>query len=75
MPADPRLPDAAFSDRYLAVIPVPGGGRLFCSDRYRDEWTGRIGYAEPFRALHEAIAVAERHGGIALSWRDAHELA
>ncbi|MHB1260284.1 MAG: hypothetical protein ACYC2H_01070 [Thermoplasmatota archaeon] len=57
-------------DRYVAVIDMPGGDRLFCSDRFRDEWSGRFGYAETFRALHEAIEVAGRHGGRALAWRD-----
>ena len=59
-------------ERYVAVLPVPGGGRLFCSDRYRDEWTGNFGYAETFPALHEAIAVAQRHNGMAIPWREAH---
>lgn len=61
--------------RYVAVVQVRGGNRLFCSDQYRDEWTGKIGYAETFRALYEALDVARRHGGQALAWNEAHELA
>jgi hypothetical protein len=49
--------------------------RLFCSDRNRDEWTPRFGAAETFCGLHEAIKVAERHGGQAMPWTDAHEVA
>lgn len=69
MQADP-LPT-----RYVAVVQVPGGSRLFCSDRHRDEWTGRIGYAETYRALYDALAVAHRHGGQALTWAEAFEVA
>ncbi|MES2153934.1 MAG: hypothetical protein V4510_02250 [bacterium] len=60
--------------RYVAVVQVPDGSRLFCSDQYRDEWTSRLGYAETFRALYDALAVAQRHGGQVLLWREAHEL-
>jgi hypothetical protein len=49
-------------ERYVAVLDIQGGDRLFCSDRHRDEWTGRFGLAESFRALHEANEVASRHG-------------
>lgn len=61
--------------RYVAALQVPGGARLFCSDRFRDEWTSRIGYAETFRALYEAMEVAGRHGGQALTWQEACEVA
>lgn len=61
--------------RYVAAVQVPGGTRLFCSDRYRDEWTSRIGYAETYRALYDALAVAQRHGGQALTWQEAFEVA
>ena len=63
------------SQRYVAVVQMQDGSRLFCSDQHRDEWTSRIGYAETFRALYEAIHVAQRHGGQALLWAEAHELA
>lgn len=63
------------SQRYVAMVQAEDGSRLFCSDQHRDEWTSRIGYAETFRALYEAIAVASRHGGQALLWKEAHELA
>lgn len=63
------------SRRYVAVVHMEDGSRLFCSDQYRDEWTGRLGHAETFRALYEAIAVAQRHGGQAIPWAEAHELA
>jgi hypothetical protein len=63
---------APLSERYVAVLDMPGGRRFFCSDQYRDEWTGNFGFAETFRALHEAIQVAERHGGHAMQWREAH---
>ncbi len=61
--------------RYVAVVHVQDGSRRVCSDQYWDEWTSRIGYAETFRALYDAIAVAQRHGGQALLWTEAHELA
>lgn len=61
--------------RYVAVMQAPGGTRLFCSDRYRDEWTSKIGYAETFGALYEAIEVARRHDGQAMEWNAARELA
>jgi hypothetical protein len=57
--------------RYVAVLDMPGGDRLFCSDQHRDEWSGRFGFAETFRALYEANGVANRHGGRALAWQDA----
>jgi hypothetical protein len=62
------------SIRYVAVLQVPGGARLFCSDRHRDEWTSRIGFAETYRALYEALEVASRHGGQALTWQEACEV-
>lgn len=59
-------------ERYVAVIDMPGGDRLFCSDQYRDEWSWRFGYAETFRELHEAVKVAQRHGGRAMPWAELH---
>lgn len=61
--------------RYVAVVQVPSGSRLFCSDQYRDEWTSRLGYAQTYRALYDALAVAQRHGGQAVSWAEAFEMA
>jgi hypothetical protein len=61
-------------ERYVAVLDTRSGERLFCSDRYRDEWTGQFGYAETFTALHEAVEVANRHGGRALPWAELHAL-
>jgi hypothetical protein len=66
---------AEFPERYVAVLHAKDGSRLFCSDQHRDEWTSRVGYAEPFRALYDAIGVANRHGGQVLTWKEAHELA
>ena len=61
--------------RYVAVLQVPGGSRLFCSDRQRDEWTSWVSHAESFGALYEAQQVAQRHGGQVLTWADAHKVA
>ena len=63
---------SSLADRYVAIVEVPGGSRFFCSDQYRDEWTANFGYAETFRALYDAIQVAQRHGGHALPWREAY---
>lgn len=65
----PREPDAP--DAYVAVIEPRPGDRLYCSDQGRDTWTACLGIAEPFRALHEAHAVARRHGGYVEAWRAA----
>jgi hypothetical protein len=62
---------SALPQRFVAVLQVPDGTRLFCSDQFRDEWTSRLGYAETFLALHEALPVAQRHGGQVLSWQEA----
>jgi len=61
--------------RYVAVLQAPDGTRLFCCDSERDEWTGRFGLAKPFPSLHEALGAAGRHGGIALPWQEAFEMA
>jgi len=60
--------------RYVVVLDLPNGDRLFCSDQYRDEWSGSFGYADSFRALHEAEQVALRHGGRVAPWSDMHAL-
>ncbi|MHB8634450.1 MAG: hypothetical protein ACYDBQ_10895 [Thermoplasmatota archaeon] len=65
---------AAMDARYVAVLQVGAGSRLFCTDHHRDEWSGSFRYAEPFRALHDAIAVANRHGGEAMLWSEAYDL-
>ena len=58
--------------RYFAIIDLPGGNRLFCSDQYRDEWSGRFAFAETFRELHHATQVAARHNGRTAPWAEMH---
>jgi hypothetical protein len=64
----------ANQDRYVAMLLLPGS-HLFCTDRWRDEWSGNLAFAETFRELHHAEDVARRHGGLALPWAEAHALA
>lgn len=61
--------------RYVAVMQAADGGRLFCASRLTDEWTGYFWRCESYGHLHVAEEVARRHGGIALPWCEASELA
>ena len=65
----------AVPQRFVAVLQAHDGTRLFCSDQFRDEWSSRLGHAETFLALHEALPVVQRHGGQVLSWQEASALA
>jgi hypothetical protein len=56
--------------RFVAILDV-GEQRLFCSDKLRDEWTFRFGFAETFRELHEATRIAQAHGARVVPWTEA----